>query len=289
MTDGNSTRDYVEITKRILTRALAVYQPRRFAVRLWNGEILPADGEPRFTLVLNHPGALRNMFLPPTELSVGEAFLRGDFDLEGDFFAAFELEALFRKIGWRQSLALARDLLALPRSQKAPLTRGAASLRGKLHSRERDRAAISYHYDVGNDFYALWLDRRMVYSCAYFPTGSEDLDTAQEKKLDYICRKLHLQEGERLLDIGCGWGALTMHAAEKYGVQVLGVTLSEKQAKLANERIAEHDLETRARVELRDYRDLNPREPFDKIVSIAMFEAIGVPVCQNISRRWRGS
>lgn len=275
MANEKFSRDFIEITKRILTRALVIFQPRRFAVRLWNGEVLPADGEPRFTLVLNHPGALRNMFLPPTELSVGEAFLRGDFDLEGDFFAAFELEALFRKMGWRQSLVLARDLLLLPRGQAAPLTRNAAALRGKLHSRERDRAAISYHYDVGNDFYALWLDRRMVYSCAYFPTGAEDLETAQEKKLDYICRKLHLREGERLLDIGCGWGALALHAAEKYGVEVLGVTLSTNQAKLANERIAERDLETRARVELRDYRDLDPSEPFDKIVSIAMFEAIG--------------
>jgi len=140
--------------------------------------------------------------------------------------------------------------------------------------RARDRAAIQYHYDVGNDFYALWLDARMIYSCAYFKTGEETLDAAQEAKLDLICRKLRLRAGETLLDIGCGWGGLAIYAAQKYGVNALGVTLSEKQATLANERIRAAGLAERVRVELRDYRDLSDAS-FDKIVSVGMFEHVG--------------
>ena len=114
----------------------------------------------------------------------------------------------------------------------------AARLRGRLHSRQRDRAAIQYHYDVSNDFYALWLDKRMTYSCAYFEHGDEDIDAAQEAKYDLICRKLRLRPGERLLDIGCGWGGLMLFAAERYGVDATGVTLSTQQAELARERAA---------------------------------------------------
>ncbi|MBF6591446.1 MAG: class I SAM-dependent methyltransferase, partial [Ktedonobacterales bacterium] len=146
---------------------------------------------------------------------------------------------------------------------------------GGQHSRTRDAAAIRYHYDVGNHFYSLWLDARMVYSCAYFPTGTETLEDAQTAKLEYLCRKLRLRPGERLLDIGCGWGGLMLYAAQRYGVQVLGVTLSEAQATLARNRIVSAGLGDRCRVELRDYRDLNECEPFDKVVSVGMFEHVG--------------
>lgn len=138
----------------------------------------------------------------------------------------------------------------------------------------RDRQAIQYHYDVGNDFYALWLDSRMVYSCACFPKGNEDIDTAQEKKLDLICRKLNLQPGERLLDIGCGWGGLVIYAAQHYGVAALGVTLSEQQQRLANERIAAAGLGERVAVKLLDYRALD-EGPFDKLASVGMYEHVG--------------
>jgi cyclopropane-fatty-acyl-phospholipid synthase len=134
---------------------------------------------------------------------------------------------------------------------------------------------VRSHYDVGNDFYALWLDRRMVYSCAYFSTGAEDIDTAQEAKLEHICRKLRLQPGERLLDIGCGWGGLIRYAAERYGVHALGVTLSEQQATLANQRIRADGLEERCRAEVRDYRELAEVEAFDKVVSVGMVEHVG--------------
>lgn len=217
------------------------------------------------------------MFTPPLELSLSEAFIYGDFDLEGDLFSAFLLlEALFsRTFSLGEIAVLARHVLALPKSEPGrPTQRGPAHLRGALHSRERDRAAIRYHYDVGDDFYALWLDRHRQYSCAYFPTGMEDLDTAQERKLEHICRKLRLRSGERLLDIGCGWGGLAIYAAEKYGVRVLGVTLSENQASYANFQIARVGLGERAWVKLQDYRDL-AADSFDKIVSVGMFEHMG--------------
>jgi cyclopropane-fatty-acyl-phospholipid synthase len=134
---------------------------------------------------------------------------------------------------------------------------------------------VSYHYDRSNDFYALWLDRRMVYSCAYFGDEQMDLERAQERKLDYCCRKLRLQPGERLLDIGCEWGALVLHAVQHYAVEALGITLSAAQVEYANDRIREAGLQARCRVELLDYREVEADHPFDKVVSVGMVEHIG--------------
>ena len=134
---------------------------------------------------------------------------------------------------------------------------------------------MTYHYDVSNDFYALWLDEQMVYSCAYFESAEEDLDKAQTRKLDYLCRKLRLRSGERLLDIGCGWGGLAIYAAQHYSVEVLGVTLSENQASLANQRIGQARLQSHCRIEVLDYRQLNEIGRFDKLVSVGMFEHVG--------------
>ncbi|HVC09993.1 MAG TPA: cyclopropane-fatty-acyl-phospholipid synthase family protein, partial [Burkholderiales bacterium] len=145
-----------------------------------------------------------------------------------------------------------------------------------LHNRKRDSAAIRYHYDVSNDFYALWLDRNMVYSCGYFKTGAEDLDTAQEQKLDHICRKLRLGPGDRFLDIGCGWGALVRWAAAHYGVDATGVTLSHNQHALAEERIRAEGLQQRCRVIVQDYRDIPGEGVYDKIASVGMFEHVGL-------------
>jgi cyclopropane-fatty-acyl-phospholipid synthase len=134
---------------------------------------------------------------------------------------------------------------------------------------------VRHHYDVGNDFYALWLDRRSIYSCAYFPSGSEDIDTAQEAKLEHICRKLRLRPGEHLLDVGCGWGGLLEYAATRYGVTGVGITLSEPQASAARDRLAAAGVGDRVRIEVRDYRDI-PREwQFDKVVSVGMREHVG--------------
>ena len=251
--------------------------PHGFGLRLWDGKEMPAQGRPTFTLALNHPGALQRMFTPPVELSLGEAFIYGDFDIEGDIFSTFMLidDITTRSFSAADIAALARDLLALPGPGPRRLEgRGPARLRGALHSRERDRAAVQYHYDVGNDFYALWLDRYMQYSCAYFPTGAEELDTAQEYKLEHLCRKLRLRPGDRLLDIGCGWGGLAMYAARKYGARVLGVTLSRNQMVYSNDHISAANLGDRVSVRLQDYHDLGP-EMFDKIVSVGMFEHVG--------------
>jgi cyclopropane-fatty-acyl-phospholipid synthase len=147
-------------------------------------------------------------------------------------------------------------------------------MHGAVHSLQRDRAAIQYHYDVGNAFYSLWLDRNLQYSCGYFPTGAENLDTAQERKLEHICRKLRLKEGERMLDIGCGWGGLAIYAARHYGVDVLGVTLSQNQKAYADEWIAREGFREWVTVKGMDYRDLGD-ESFDKIVSVGMFEHVG--------------
>jgi cyclopropane-fatty-acyl-phospholipid synthase len=147
---------------------------------------------------------------------------------------------------------------------------------GRLHSRARDRQAVTYHYEhICNDFFALWLDPRMVYSCAYFATAADDLETAQLYKLDYVCRKLRLQRGERLLDIGCGWGALVIHAAQHYGVEAHGVTLSAQQAELARERIKKAGLEGRCRVDICDYRDVSRAQKYDKLASVGFAEHVG--------------
>ena len=254
--------------------------PREFAVRLWDGSELPAEIEkPRFTLVLKHPGALRRMFRSmDSDLSLGEAYVYDDFDIEGDLNAVFPVAERIMARDWSlgSRLRLGWELLHLPRKRPQPNgQRQAAQVDGDPHSIERDHQAVTYHYDVSNDFYALWLDRRMVYSCAYFRQPGQDLNTAQEQKLDLICRKLNLQPGERLLDIGCGWGGLAIYAAQHYGVQVLGITLSQPQADLANQRIHEAGLTDRCRVEVRDYRQLDDEEGFDKLVSVGMFEHVG--------------
>jgi cyclopropane-fatty-acyl-phospholipid synthase len=220
---------------------------------------------------------LKRMFTPPVELSLGEAFIYGDFEIEGDIFSVFSLVDDFaaRNFSTNEDVAMLREWLSLPSNGKAHLEgRGPAHLRGAVHSLQRDRAAIQYHYDVGNEFYSLWLDRNMQYSCGYFPTGTEDVDTAQELKMDLICRKLRLQEGEYLLDIGCGWGGLANYAARHYGANVLGVTLSQKQKAYADNQIARAGLGEQVAIELMDYRDLND-EDFDKIVSVGMFEHVG--------------
>lgn len=281
--EGTLARDtttlHLERSTAILRRIFASYGPPDFAVRLWDGSypIQPADGRARFTLVLKHPAALRRMFLPPSELNLGEAFIFDDFDIEGDIIAATSLMDYFQslRLSAGTALWLIGQLLALPRDVAAETTRPGLKPVGRLHSRRRDRQSVQFHYDVSNEFYALYLDEMMVYSCAYFKTGEEDIHTAQRQKLEHICRKLQLKPGERVLDIGCGWGGLAIYAAQHYGVDVTGITLSEKQVALAQERIAQAGLSDRCRVLLQDYREVPADQPFDKLVSVGMFEHVG--------------
>ena len=268
----------VERTKRLLDTLFGSDTGNQVAVRLWDGTRWP-DATPRAaTIVLQHPGALRQMFLPDSELGLAEAYLYDGFDVEGEIEAIFGLadHLVEGTGGLLQRLRLALDLLRLPASdEREQGRRGRATLGGRQHSLQRDREAVCYHYDVSNDFYALWLDRHMVYSCAYFASADEDLDTAQARKLDYLCRKLRLQPEQRLLDLGCGWGGLAIHAAQQYGIDATGITLSQPQADLANERIVAAGLSDHCRVWVRDYREMDPADRYDALVSVGMFEHVG--------------
>jgi cyclopropane-fatty-acyl-phospholipid synthase len=257
---------------------------RAFTVRYWDGsEETPGIlSDAPFTLWLKRPGALRRMLLPPSELSIAEAFINGDVDLEGSAeYAMYLGDAIGDRL---QSIggfaALLPMLLALPRDDEGNGLGAVRRMRfphgtRALVRREGGAEAIQHHYDVSNDFYKLWLDERMVYTCAYFHGPNESLDSAQVAKLDLVCRKLRLEPGMRLLDIGCGWGALIMHAARNYGAEATGITLSEAQAELAVKRIAAAGLSDRCHVELRDYRDLGSQPEYDRIASIGMMEHVG--------------
>ena len=281
----------VQISSDFLENLLAGYPQRDFQVRFWDESVWGSTQQPRFTLVLKHPGALREMFLAASELTLAEAYICHDFDIEGDIESAFHLadyllEQAPRTL--RQNLKLAGLLRKLPAKRPIRLGPQPAGLTGQVHSRDRDRLAISYHYDLPAEYFALWLDRNMQYSSAYFANEEvTDLDTAQRQKLDYICRKLRLRRDESLLDIGCGWGGLLMHAAAHYGAQVLGITLSVPQAEWARRRIRDFGLNDRCRVEVCDYRDLEVERPFNKIVSVGMFEHVGEAKLQEyFTRAW---
>jgi cyclopropane-fatty-acyl-phospholipid synthase len=269
----------VQTTLSLLEDVLASCPVCEVAVRLWDGTIWQPEsaGPARCTLVLQHPGALRKMFMPPTELNLAEAYLYNDFDIEGDIEAIVPLIKHFLGKPQRK-LELVRHgtrLLSLPKMGQPRPGDTAPKLHGVLHSKERDRQAISHHYDRSNDFFALWLDSRMVYTCAYFATPDENLETAQERKLDYVCRKLRLRPGERLLDIGCGWGALVIYAAQHYGVQAEGINISSEQVEFARERIKRAGLQKSCQVHLLDYREVNQPGGYDKVVSVGAAEHVG--------------
>ena len=262
----------LEAAARVLKAVLP--SRRRFTVELWDGTVLAATAGNDAVLKLNSEKTLGRILRLPLDVALGEAYIRGDFDIEGDFSAVVEIADHFDAVpGWTSLPGLLRDVELLRRGAGATPPAPKASLEGETHSRERDRAAIEHHYDVSNEFYKLWLDSRMVYSCGYFPDGDETLDAAQSAKLELICRKLRLNAGERLLDIGCGWGGLAIYAAQQYGVSVLGVTLSDAQLQEGRARVQAAGLEHLVTLELRDYRDV--QGTFDKISSIGMSEHVG--------------
>jgi cyclopropane-fatty-acyl-phospholipid synthase len=259
-----------------LEALLEDYRPRDFAVELWDGTRW--DPEPgqfcRFTWHVKHAGALRGVLRSDRQVALGEAYIFGDFDISGDILACFALGDHLATQNWStaEKLRLGALLMGLPTATR-DVER--ARLRGRLHSQARDQQAVQFHYDVSNDFYQLWLDPAMVYSCAYFKSPDDSLETAQQQKLDYICRKLRLEPGERLLDIGCGWGGLILHAAKNYGVEGVGITLSHQQLRLAEQRIERSGLTSHCQVKLLDYRDAGQLGTFDKLVSVGMVEHVG--------------
>ena len=288
-------RKWLLVSREVAGLVFGPASGRNFAIRYWNSGVVEtgAGGAPRFTLTLEHPGALRRMLLMPSQLHLAEGYVYGDFDIEGDLGAASLVAAVVRERLTVPGalLRLMRLLLSLPTShqRRVDARRALGDAReAPLHSQERDAAAVRAHYDVGNDFYSLFLDERMVYSCAYYDTGTEPLEEAQLAKFEHVCRKLRLQPGERLLDIGCGWGGLILHAAAHHGVIATGITVSPAQAELATERIADAGLSDRCRVELRDYRAANDLPPFDKVASIGMAEHVGeARLAEYFNQAWR--
>ncbi|GGR25271.1 class I SAM-dependent methyltransferase [Streptomyces netropsis] len=267
--------------------------PLPVRLRAWDRSESGPPGTP--VLVIRRRRALRRLLWKPGELGLARAWVAGDLDVDGDLYEALDLlsgslwergEDTTRTSGLTALLSALRDpgtraagielikiagpgLPPTPPPEEAARTRG-----GRLHTPRRDKAAISHHYDVGNTFYERVLGPSMVYSCAYWESPGSTLEEAQRAKLDLVCRKLALEPGQRLLDVGCGWGSMVLHAAREYGVSAVGITLSEEQAAYARKRIAEAGLADRVEVRVQDYRETFDG-PFDAISSIGMAEHVG--------------
>ncbi len=260
-----------------LRRQLRQAFPQRpFAIAFWDGTSVEATepGAPTFTF--RSPQAVAHVLRAPGELGLGRAYTAGLIEVD-DLEGALQIVDTFEppRLSLRQQASLgvalvrACGIVAPPRAPSIELR-----LRGERHTLARDRRAVRHHYDAGNEFFALFLDDSMTYSCALFSRGAETLEEAQEAKLDLVCRKLGLTAGDRVLDVGCGWGSFAIHAAQRYGVEVLGVTLSEPQVELARRRAAEAGLQDRVEFRVADYRELSDG-PFDAIASIGMVEHVG--------------
>lgn len=259
------------------------------AVKAYDGSRTgPADATA--TIVIASPRALVRLAHDRGELGVGRAYVAGDLDIQGDLFAALALQTrlsdgLPRSVAWKLARAVGPRVLRRP-----PNPPEEARLRGRRHVASRDAKAISHHYDVGNPFYERVLGPAMTYSCAVWESPGVGLEAAQAAKLELVCRKLALEPGMRLLDIGCGWGAMVRHAARHHGVRAVGVTISEEQAKWARARVVEEGLQDRIEIRIQDYREI-PDGPFDAVSSIGMFEHVGIEqlptyvgVCRDLVR-----
>jgi cyclopropane-fatty-acyl-phospholipid synthase len=262
-----------EPLRRELRRALP---ERPFTIEFWDGSKLPSSGVNGPTFSINSPQAIAHALRAPGQLGFGRAYVSGTLTVD-DLDAALSLldgwKAPPLDRGERARLALAAvRACGITRPPTPPPVE--LRPRGKRHSRVRDARAVRHHYDVGNDFFALFLDRSMTYSCALFSRGATTLEEAQEQKLELVCTKLALERGERVLDVGCGWGSFAIHAARRHGVSVVGITLSEPQAALAREHVTEAGLEGSVEIRVMDYRELGS-ERFDAIASIGMVEHVG--------------
>jgi len=249
------------------------------AFSLYDGSRVGPDPAPA-TIVVDSPNALRRIITAPGELGFGRAYVAGDLDVEGDIYAALRLRDQLPEVKLRPRQYVAALRLAGAGGLKPlPPPKEEARLRGRRHSKARDAAAVSHHYDVANDFYRMVLGPSLTYSCAVWTDPDHSLEEAQANKHELICRKLALEPGMRLLDIGCGWGGMLLHAAEHHGVQAVGVTLSQRQAELAEKRAADAGLGDKIEVRYQDYRDVDDG-PYDAISSIGMFEHVGLSQLQ---------
>jgi cyclopropane-fatty-acyl-phospholipid synthase len=259
--------------RRTLPRA---FPSRPFRVRFWDGGEVAATEPDSPTFFVREPSALAHILRAPGQLGLGRAYVDGSLEVD-DLDAAFNVVDEWQppQLGaaGRARLALAIAAAAAP-GGVPPIPSLERVQRGRLHSVERDAAAVRYHYDVGNEFFALFLDESMTYSCAIFSRGAQTLEEAQRAKLDLVAGKLALQPGMSVLDVGCGWGSFAIHAARHYGVKVTGVTLSPPQAELARERVAQARLSEQVEIRVADYRQLPPAS-FDAIASIGMAEHVG--------------
>ncbi len=260
-----------------LRRELARVIPQRpFAIEFWDGATLAATEPDSPTFYVRRPSAIAHALRAPGPLGLGRAYVEGSLDCD-DLDKAFIVVddwvpppiANRDKARLLGALALAAAPAGVPRRPRTELI-----LKGERHSPDRDKEAIRYHYDVGNEFFALFLDESMTYSCAVFSRGAKTLEEAQRTKLELIATKLELKKGQRLLDVGCGWGSFAIHAAREHGVTVTGITLSPSQAELARKRVADAGLADQVEIRIADYRELAD-EPFDAISSIGMAEHVG--------------
>jgi cyclopropane-fatty-acyl-phospholipid synthase len=262
-----------------LRRELRRVLPERpFSVAFWDGTEVRATQSGAPTFLVRSPRALAHLLRRPGELGLGRAYICGDLDVAVEDLDA----AVALVVDWEPPRIAPRDAvrLAVAAVRAAGLVTPpkvpAIELRqrGRLHSLVRDRRAVRHHYDAGNEFFALFLDPSMTYSCAVFSRGADTLEAAQEAKLEMVCRKLRLQVDQRVLDVGCGWGSFAIHAASRHQVRVVGITLSERQAQLARRRVREAGLTDRVEIRVADYRELDG-PPFDAIASIGMVEHVG--------------
>jgi cyclopropane-fatty-acyl-phospholipid synthase len=244
-----------------------------FRVVLWNGAALgPEAAASPFTLRVNSPDIVADLLDRPDPHTLAEAFVHNDIEIDGDLLQAIEilLKLLPPRLGMLESVKMAAARMALR------VGIGRDSVReGEVKSRERERAAIAAHYDHPAEFWKLWLDSHLQYTCAYYPTPDADLETGQLAKLEYVCRKLDVQPGDRVLDLGCGWGGFMTYAARRRGAVVTGVTLSRKQAEYTRQAIVEAGVADRCQVVETDFRDFRPAEPFDKAIGIGILEHVG--------------
>jgi cyclopropane-fatty-acyl-phospholipid synthase len=249
---------------------------RPFAVEFWDGTKVPPTTPAGPTFSLRSPKALAHVIRAPGELGIGRAYVAGLIDVD-DMDGALRVVDTWEPphLSWRRraklagAVARATGLTAPPKPPQTELR-----LRGERHTRARDARAVRHHYDVGNDFFALFLDPSMTYSCAIFSRGAQTLEEAQETKLELVCTKLGLEPGMRVLDVGCGWGSFALHAATRHGAEVVGITLSPPQAALARQRAQEAGVGDRVDIRVADYREMDG-EQFDAIASIGMVEHVG--------------